>query len=151
VPGSMEEMRQQLHSKWEAEKKLQRRIGTLEKRLQEKMQELEDSQAQLRKQKDVTSQFQTAAQREKERADRLTKLSNTSGGAGAGGGGKHSESVLEMHGREELQSRIFELEEENSLYKKKVLVQLPNEVRPSPLYPSSLGPLSHWRGRRSTR
>lgn len=26
-PGSMEEMRQQLHSKWEAEKKLQKRYG----------------------------------------------------------------------------------------------------------------------------
>jgi hypothetical protein len=124
VPGTMEEMRQQLHSKWEAEKKLQKRIGILEKRLQEKVQEVDDAQAQLRRQKELTTQSQTTAQREKERAERLVKLSNPKHQQQQGGG----ESVLAMHGQEELQSRIFELEEENDAYKKKVIVQFPNEV-----------------------
>lgn len=123
VPGTMEEMRHQLHSKWEAEKKLQRRVATLEKRLQEKVQEVEDTQAQLRKQKELTQQYQTTAQREKERSERLVKLSNPKQMGGGGG-----ESVLAMHGQEELQSRIFQLEEENDGYKKKLLVQFPNEV-----------------------
>jgi hypothetical protein len=130
VPGTMEEMRHQLHSKWEAEKKLQKRVATLEKRLQEKVQEVEDTQAQLRKQKELTQQYQTTAQREKERSERLVKLSNPKQMGGGGG-----ESVLAMHGQEELQSRIFQLEEENDGYKKKLLVQFPNEVG---LHPYSL-------------
>ena len=54
------------------------RTSTLEKRLQERVEELEDCQAQLRKQKELTQQFQTMANREKERADRVTKFSNPS-------------------------------------------------------------------------
>ena len=49
-------------------------ISTLEKRLEGKIEECEDVQAQLRRQKDLVQQHQTAAQREKTRADRIAKL-----------------------------------------------------------------------------
>jgi hypothetical protein len=49
------------------------RIATLEKRLQAKIEECDDTQAQLRRQKDLAQQHQTAAQREKQRADKAKK------------------------------------------------------------------------------
>lgn len=49
------------------------RIATLEKRLQAKIEECDDTQAQLRRQKDLAQQHQTAAQREKLRADKAKK------------------------------------------------------------------------------
>jgi len=42
-------LRAQLHSKWESEKKLQKRVGILEKRLSERDQEYEDMVSQVRR------------------------------------------------------------------------------------------------------
>jgi len=116
-PGGIEEMRQQLHSKWEAEKRLQKRISTLEKRLQEKIEECDDAQAQLRRQKELTLQNQTAMQREKDRADRATKSAKNSRQQGG--------DILK---NEELHGKLFELESENDALRRKAIVQLPNEL-----------------------
>ena len=48
-----DDVRQQLHQKWESEKKLQKRVTVLEKRLQEKIEEVEDLTAQLKKARDT--------------------------------------------------------------------------------------------------
>lgn len=55
------------------------RITTLERRLQEKIEECDDIQAQLRRQKDLVQQHQAAVVREKKKSSAATKPSQKLG------------------------------------------------------------------------
>ena len=69
-----DELRSQLHSKWESEKKLQKRLTVIEKRLQEKMEECEDLTAQLKRARETTQAAITAK-------EELAKKNRTTSGA----------------------------------------------------------------------
>ena len=68
--GPQDELRQQLHAKWESEKKLQKRLTVVEKRLMEKMGEVDDLTNQLQRAREMTQQAMSS----KEEMQRRHKL-----------------------------------------------------------------------------
>lgn len=119
--GTKEELRQQLHVKWESEKRLQKRVAVLEKRLQDKIQECEDAQVQLRKTKEALQQHSqhsntSAAAREREKKEREDKSH------------RKAMSGISAADIESAQRKIFDLEDENSQLRRKCQVDMPNEI-----------------------
>jgi len=68
-----DDLKSQLHAKWETEKKLQKRVTILEKRLQEKIEETEDLQLQLRKARDTAQNAVTLKEEEKKKTAIIMK------------------------------------------------------------------------------
>lgn len=119
--GTKEDLRQQLHAKWESEKRLQKRVSVLEKRLQDKVTECEDAQVQLRKTKESLQQYSqhsntSAAARERERKEREDRAHRKA---------ISGVSPAEM---EAAQRRIFDLEDDLSQMRRKCEVEMPNEI-----------------------
>ncbi|CAN0158413.1 unnamed protein product, partial [Ectocarpus sp. 4 AP-2014] len=113
----------------EAEKKLRRRVGALEKRLEERGVELQAAEGQTAKAKDLLARRGVVvvggANREKEAA--LRKLRDA--GQGHDGGGRTgAESSSSPEVTDDLRSRLFQLEEENASLKRVAEMELPREV-----------------------
>ncbi|CAM9286438.1 unnamed protein product, partial [Ectocarpus fasciculatus] len=119
--ATKEELRQQIHGKWEAEKRLQKRVSVLEKRLQDKVQECEDAQLQLRKAKESLQQQSqhsnsSTAARDRERKEREDRANRKA---------SHGSNAAEL---EAAQRKIFDLEDDNSQLRRKCEVDMPNEI-----------------------
>jgi centrosomal protein CEP290 len=118
--STKEELRQQLHAKWESEKRLQKRVTVLEKRLQDKVQECDDAQAQLRKAKESLSSLSNSATaaRERERKEREEKTRAASRAVPGG----------DLAQLEQANNRVFELENEVTALRRQVEVDHPSEL-----------------------
>lgn len=116
--GPVDELRQMQHSKWEAEKKLLKRLSTLEKRLQEKIDENGELQAQLKRAREQIQATSAAKEEFQKKAAAAIKTNQDSK--------KHSAD--DVTGLEELQSKIFKLEEDNTVLRRRVEVELASEM-----------------------
>ena len=116
--GPVDELRQMQHSKWEAEKKLLKRLGTLEKRLQEKIDENGELQAQLKRAREQIQATSAAKEEFQKKAAAAMKTNQDSK--------KHSAD--DVTGLEELQAKLFKLEEDNTVLRRKVEVELASEM-----------------------
>lgn len=113
-----DELRQQLHSRWEQEKKLQKRITIMEKRLQEKMEENEDLTNQLKRAREMAQQ----AMHSKEEYSKKLQSSQKQ----AAEKGKHSSDDNQL--LNDANSRIFDLEEKCAVLKRRAEVEQINEI-----------------------
>ena len=113
----------QLHNKWEAEKKLIKRVSTLEQRLQEKVSEVEELQIQLARLRDqrVIADTQQSLAASKNKSQKPATASSTALGKEVY---NQMEKEVEM-----LRSRLFELEEEAMSWRKKAEVEQVNEIQ----------------------
>lgn len=118
--STKEELRQQLHAKWESEKRLQKRLAVVEKRLQDKVQECDEIQVQLRKAKESigTMSNSATAARERERKEREEKTRAASKAVPGG----------DLAQLEQANNRVFELENEVTSLRRQVEVDHPSEV-----------------------
>ena len=113
-----EDLRKQLHTKWEHEKQMQKRVLQLEQRLKERIDENSDLQEQLKRARmgvqQVTSQKENIAQKvvDVSRSLHETKRSTADGAA-------------EL---EDARSRVFQLEELVASIRRRADVQLPAEI-----------------------
>lgn len=117
--GKEGDVRQQPSTKLEADKKLQKRVAVLEKRLQSQVDEVTDLTAQLKRARETA---QNAVAAKEEISKRLTLSSRLTQDT-------KKASVEDIGELEESRSKIFSLEDENSRLLRKVEVELPNEVR----------------------
>ena len=115
--GNEADLRTQQHTKWEADKKTQKRITVLENRLRAQMVEVADLTAQLKKARETA---QTAISAKDELAKRMNspKFNQES----------KSPSLKDIGGLDNALAKIFTLEEENSRMHKRIKVEFPNEV-----------------------
>jgi len=125
----MTDLRRQLHNKWEAEKRLQKRISTLESRLKEKVDECKDTNERLRRAQQISSQqaqqLSQAHQHDHQKESRAKSA--------AAGRGRHATASSDDHTAhnvqlEESRQKVFDLEEENERLRRMAMVQLPNEL-----------------------
>lgn len=119
----MGDLRRQLHNKWEAEKRLQKRISTLETRLKDKVDECKDVNERFRRAQQVISQQAQQAGHTKEQKS-SQKESRMKAGAQAPSDSVTAHSVQ----LEESRQKVFDLEEENERLRRLAMVQLPNEL-----------------------
>jgi len=124
--GGGDDVRAHLHGKWEADKKLQARLGTLEKRLKEKIEESDDLAAQLKKAREV-AQGALAAKDEMAKKLQAAGAKHPADVPGAAGAGKKG-SAEDVIGLEQAQARVFSLEDEVVSLRRRCEVDLPNEV-----------------------
>lgn len=115
--GNEADIRMQQHTKWEADKKTQKRITVLEKRLQAQVDEVADLTAQLKRARETA---QTAISAKDELAKRMNspKFNQES----------KSPSLKDIGGLDYALAKIFTLEEENSRMHRRIEVEFPNEV-----------------------
>ena len=116
--GTKDELRQQLHTKWESEKRLQKRVLTLEKRLQEKIDEADDLQEQLKRSRETTSQAIAAKEKTQKEASNAIKQTVETKQFGA-------DDVASLN---DANNKIFTLEEQNMILRRKVEVELATEI-----------------------
>ncbi len=117
--GPVDEARMMMHTKWENEKKLQKRITVLEKRLQDKIEECDDAQAQLAKLRETA---QSALGAKDELSKKLGMVSKQQSE-------NRKQSAGDVFALEEANARIFDLEELVVSLKRRTDVELSNEVR----------------------
>ena len=79
--GGDDGVRSHLHGKWEADKKMQSRVTTLEKRLKEKMEEMEDMSAQLKKAREIAQNSLTAKEEMTKKMQAMAKTHASSSSA----------------------------------------------------------------------
>eukprot|EP00605_Chrysophyceae_sp_TOSAG23-4_P001830 GSChrysophyteH1.ASY1.ANO1.2020.1 assembled CDS len=118
----------QLHTKWESEKKLQKRLTVVERRLHEKLGEIDDLTNQLKRARDTA----TAAIAAKDDAIKKARAANASEGTKRGSDKSHP-STAHGHAQdpesiEGANSRVFALEEEVNKLKRKAEVEQMNEI-----------------------
>jgi hypothetical protein len=115
--GNEADLRMQQHTKWEADKKTQKRITVLEKRLQAQVDEVADLTAQLKRARETAH---TAISAKDELAKRMNspKFNQES----------KSPSLKDIGGLDNALAKIFTLEEENSRMHRRIEVEFPNEV-----------------------
>ncbi len=123
-----DELRAQLHTKWESEKKLQKRLTVVERRLHEKLGEIDDLTNQLKRARDTA----TAAIAAKDDAIKKARAANASEGTKRGSDKSHP-STAHGHAQdpesiEGANSRVFALEEEVNKLKRKAEVEQMNEI-----------------------
>jgi predicted RNase H-like nuclease (RuvC/YqgF family) len=116
--GAMDDYRQQMHAKWENEKKLTKRVSVLEKRLQEKVEENEDLQNQLQRARDTTQSAINTRDEMQKKVAGAAKLASEA----------RKLTTEDLVAVKEAQSRIFELEEENARLRRKLDVEEVNKV-----------------------
>ena len=95
----------------------------MEKRLQEKLEENEELQGQLKRARDAVQQAVSA------KDEALKKASASAKSAGANAGGAHGKASLDdVVAAEQSSARIFQLEEQMALLRRKAEVEQPNEI-----------------------
>lgn len=114
-----DELRQQLHAKWESEKKLQKRLTVVEKRLHEKLAEVEDLTSQLQRAREMTQQ---ALQTKEEYAKKASAASKKATDRHSAGNSADA-AVLE-----EANNKIFDLEEVNARLRRQAEVEQVNDM-----------------------
>ena len=117
--GNETELRMQQYTKWEADKKTQKRIAVLEKRLQSQVEEVADLTAQLKRARE-TAQTAITAKDELSKKMSSPKFNQESK--------SQSPSLKDIGGLDSAQAKIFSLEEENSRMHRRIEVGHPNEV-----------------------
>jgi centrosomal protein CEP290 len=118
--GPQDELRQQLHTKWESEKKLQKRLTVVEKRLSEKLSEVDDLTSQLQKAREMTQQ---AISSKEEYAKKAQAAGKKAARSAADGGGAGDSAAME-----ELNNKIFDLEESNARLRRTAEVEQLNAM-----------------------
>ena len=127
-PSGDDGVRSHLHGKWEADKKMQGRLTTLEKRLKEKMEEMEDMSAQLKKAREIAQNSLTAKEELTKKMQAMAKTHAASSSSAMDGHKDAKKTSLEdVVGLEAVQARVFVLEDENQVMRRRVEVDLPNE------------------------
>ena len=122
-----DELRAQLHTKWESEKKLQKRLTVIEKRLQEKMEECEDLTSQLKRARETTAAAITAK-------EQLAKSHKSSSAAHADTGKPGAKHASHAHGDhdaaaiESANAKVYALEETVASLRRKAEVEQVNEI-----------------------
>lgn len=96
----------------------------VEKRLQEKLDENEELQGQLKRARDALQQAQHA----KDDAQKKAAAAKNASGATAGGQGVGKPSLDDILQQEQASARIFSLEEQLALMRRKAEVEQPNEI-----------------------
>lgn len=128
--ANKDDLRSQLHSKWEAEKKLQKRLGVLEKRLTDLVTENDDLRAQLLKQ---TKEQQGSAVSKRDKTNNNNNNNATATAAHADTAKKtaasHAPSLQDIQALETARARIFSLESQVQQLTRKCDVELTNQVR----------------------
>jgi len=114
----MDETRQQLHAKWEAEKKLSKRVGVLEKRLQEKIAENEDLLLQVARGRDTLQSAITAK-------DDITRKAQQSQRQVAETRRVTGDDLGEL---EQANARVFQMEDELVRLRRTAHVEQSNEL-----------------------
>ena len=129
-PPGDDGVRSHLHGKWEADKKMQGRVTTLEKRLKEKMEEMEDMSAQLKKAREIAQNSLTAKEEMTKKMQAMAKTHAASSSSSAMDGHKDGKkaSLEDVVGLEAAQARVFMLKDENQAMRRRVEVDLPNEI-----------------------
>ena len=118
--GNETDLRMQQHTKWEADKKIQKRMTVLEKRLQSQVDEVADLTAQLKRARE-TAQTAIAAKEELSKKLNSPKFNLDSK--------SQSPSLKDIGGLDNALAKIFALEDENSRMHRRIEVEYPNEVR----------------------
>jgi len=122
-----DELRAQLHTKWESEKKLQKRLTVIEKRLQEKMEECEDLTSQLKRAREATSAAITA----KDQLAKNQKANTVQDASKLGSKASHVHGHAGDHdavAMESANAKIYGLEENVASLKRKAEVEQVNEI-----------------------
>jgi chromosome segregation ATPase len=114
-----DELRQQLHAKWESEKKLQKRLTVVEKRLHEKLAEVDDLTAQLQRARELTQQALQSKDEYAKKASAASKKATDRHSAG----NSADAAVLE-----EANNKIFDLEEMVARLRRTAEVEQVNEL-----------------------
>ena len=124
-----DELRAQLHSKWESEKKLQKRLAVMEKRLHEKVEETEELTQQLKRARDMAQQAIQAKEDMAKHAKNSAKNADDSDNRRGGRGEKKGSSNMDdVAGLEAAQAKAFELEEALNKMRRKADVEQANEI-----------------------
>lgn len=118
--GDDADVRMQQHTKWEADKKTQKRIAVLEKRLQSQVDEVADLTTQLKRAREAA---QTAIATKDELSKKLSSPKYNQESK------SQSPSLKDVGGLDNAQAKIFALEEEKSRMHRRIEVEHPNEVR----------------------
>jgi centrosomal protein CEP290 len=113
-----DDLRAQLHTKWESEKKLQKRVTQLEKRLKEKLQENADMETQLKRAKEATQSAQSSKDDAMKKAAAAMKSTQD----------MRKVATDDIDGVEGARDRVFKLEEELAMYKRKAEVEMAGEI-----------------------
>lgn len=126
--ANKDDLRSQLHSKWEAEKKLQKRLGVLEKRLTDLVTENDDLRAQLLKQ---TKEQQSSAVSKRDKTNNNNNATATAAHADTAKktAASHAPSLEDIQALETAHARIFSLESQVQQLTRKCDVELTNQVR----------------------
>jgi chromosome segregation ATPase len=119
VPPSGEDYKQQLHQKWELEKKMQKRIGQLEKKVNELTTDNEDLKGQLLKTRDNLQNVHSAKEEIQKKMHSATKTIHET----------KRITVQEINDLEQANSKIFQLEEELNTLRRKADVEQINQIR----------------------
>lgn len=122
---ALNDLRRQLHNKWEAEKRLQKRISILESRLEEKVDECQDIGDRLRRAQQIVSQQSNQLGQVREQKQRQQETRQKSGRGVSDNANIDPNHTLQL---EESRQKVFELEEENERLRRLSTVQLPNEM-----------------------
>lgn len=116
--GPTDEYRQQMQARWENEKKMQKRVTTLEKRLQEKIEENTVLQQQLAKARSSAQSALATQDTMQRKVNASAKLTHEA----------RRLTVEDLTSFEDANQRVFQLEEENTQLKRKIEVEFPNEI-----------------------
>lgn len=116
--GGADDLRALQHAKWEAEKKMSKRVATLEKRLQEKMEENEELHQQLKRARENVQSAVSAKDDLQKKTATLMKQSNDVKKTAAG----------DTDGLEKANAKIFALEEKVAELRRKAEVEMVAEI-----------------------
>ena len=120
--ANADELRTQLKQKWELEKKLERRVKQLEHRLKERMDEIDDLQAQLKKARDAESRATVARDELSKKLATGSKKGDKGSVKATAGAGDVTEEV------ENYREKVFALEEELQSIRRKSEVEQQSEI-----------------------
>lgn len=116
--SAVNEYRLNMHLKWENQKKLQRRLTVIETRLKEKVDENKQLMNQLKSARDTAQSAIATKDELNKKVAQVTKLTQES----------RKLTLDDLIAIEQSRSHIYQLEEENTRLKRKVEVELANEV-----------------------
>jgi chromosome segregation ATPase len=115
----LNEYRQQMHQRWESEKKLQKKLSLIENRLKEKVDENNNLLNQLKHARETA---QIALATKEELSKKVTAYARVT---------QESQklTIEDLTVIEQTRSQLFSLEEENSRLKRRAEVELSNEIK----------------------
>ena len=126
--SALGDLRRQLHNKWEAEKRLQKRLATLEVRLKEKVDECNEVGERLRRAQQLINQQSTQIGQAKDQQQKESRRKSAAAGDVRNTSHSTEDRTAINVQLEETRQKVFELEEENERLRRVAMVELPNEL-----------------------